>query len=87
APGPGILTVCRVRVVVAFDDPSATISIGTGAMPGAVMPSSFVDLRQALEYENTPDLQLSAGEQVIVTITPGFSTQGSGQVFLEFVPQ
>lgn len=84
---PGLLTYVRLIVTTPFDGAGAQLAIGTASDPAAALPPEFSDLSQALEYENTPDLRLAAGEGIRVAITPGAgATTGAGLLLLEFLP-
>ena len=69
----------------AFDG-APTIRVGTLAQPGAAMGSDANDPTAAGEYEVTADLRLSAGESLLLTISPGGATQGAGLIYLTFIP-
>lgn len=82
----GILTICRIQFTQPFDDPAASVRVGTTAAPGAAMPAEWNRPASSLEFENTPDLPMAAGEPLILTIAPAASTQGGGLLFLSFLP-
>lgn len=86
APEDGFLTVARLQMTTAFNDPAATIIAGTVGAPEAVMPAAWNVPASTWEFETAPDLPLAAGESIILTIHPGTSTTGAGLLFLTFIP-
>lgn len=86
APASGTVTVARVSVDLAFDDPAATLSLGVPFDHGAVFPSSSIEPSLGVEFEHTADFHLASGTSVYIYIYPGLSTQGAGTIFLTFIP-
>ena len=82
----GVLTVCRLQMTTPVNGAGASLIVGTAAVPDAALPASWNNPYTAYEFENTPDLALVAGEQVLLTITPGTASQGAGLLFLAFLP-
>lgn len=82
----GVLTVARFKFDVPFNGSGASIVLGTLADPDAAMPAAYLDPYSEQEFENTPDLALDAGQALRLSITPGTATQGSGVLFLTFIP-
>ncbi len=82
----GVLTVVRVQMRTPFNGTGGAIRIGTLADSEAALPAAHIDPYSDHEFEATPDIALAAGEAVRITITPGTASQGSGQLFLTFIP-
>jgi hypothetical protein len=82
----GTLVMARLKIDTAFNGDGASIRVGTLADPEVAIPSEWIDPYQAIEVENTPDILLGAGQAVRLSITPGTASQGSGRLFLQFLP-
>jgi hypothetical protein len=83
----GTLTVARLVITTPFDGAGAHLALGTLAVPGAALATTDSDPATAGEYEVTADLELSAGEALRLTITPGAAaTAGAGLLYLTFIP-
>lgn len=83
---PGTLTYCRIIVREPFNDASAAMRLGTTIDAGDVMPSAYIDLSSTNEFEHTPDVRIGVGDEVYVHIDPASSTEGAGEIFLQFIP-
>lgn len=81
----GLLTYCRIIVRNIFS-PGATLRIGLSVGGEEVMPAAYTDLSQIAEYENTPDVEMNAGDQIYISISPNGSTSGDGEIILQFLP-
>lgn len=82
-------TVVNVRLIVdtAFDGAGASISLGTTTDPDLLLDEAENDPSVASEYESTPDVVLTSGTAVRLSITPGAgATQGAGRILLTFIP-
>lgn len=82
----GTLVLARLKVDTPFNGVGASIRVGTLAAPESVLPAEWIDPYSELEFENTPDIALAAGEAVRIEITPGTASQGAGRLFLQFLP-
>lgn len=83
----GVLVNARLKIDAPFNGAGAEIRIGISGDAEAVLAAADSDPSRALEYENTPDLRLVAGQGVVLAITPGAgATAGAGQLFLTFLP-
>jgi hypothetical protein len=79
----------RVAVVITtpFDDPAAAVTLGPGGSPAALLGPADSQLSQAGQYESDALVQTIAPDFLLLTISPGASTQGAGLVFWEvFTP-
>lgn len=87
APSDGLLSYARLSIDTAFDGAPSRIKVGTQSAAEAVLPASYNDPAAVGDYETNPDVQLAAGEQVFLAITPGVGvTQGQGFLLLAFIP-
>lgn len=77
----------RVHVCIktAFDDPTASIQIGTAANPSLLLSADLVDLSDGdALFEKGLVYTLVAPSQIIATVTAGVSTQGEVDVSFEY---
>jgi hypothetical protein len=85
----GTFTTVRVIFDTGFNGTGATIALGTVASPQALLATNQNDPSAiaASEYEVTPDLHVSAGTAIRLSITPGSgASQGAGRILLTFIP-
>jgi len=75
-----IVVDCEVHIDDTFDDPNATIEVGTPADVGSVMASNENDPQVAATYGTDENYIATVAETFQATISPGASTQGSGYV-------
>ena len=73
-----------VDIEVAFDDPAATLQVGTLAAPGLFLGTTDIVPQSANQYST--EMVTPTAAQVQLTIAPGASTQGSGTVYYETKP-
>jgi len=86
APAAGVLSYVRVSIETPFNGVGASFELGTSIGDGSAMPSAYVDPHTVADYEHTPDLALTSGQHVYVTIIPGSgATAGNGVIFLQFL--
>lgn len=86
APDAGTSLTVRVVIDTPFNGVGAALSVGTTALPGALVPPAFVDPTTAATYEAAPDADLITGEAILLTITPGAgATQGAGRVIFDAI--
>lgn len=77
---------CSLYIRTAFDGAGAALKVGTPSAPEALLPAGFNDPNSLGQYENSPDLELPAGSQITLTITPGTgASQGNGVVVIELL--
>lgn len=82
----GTITVVRLVIEAPFNGAAPSLQLGTLASPAAAMAATDNDPSSAGEYEVTADLRLAAGEPLRITVAPDGSTQGSGRIYLTFIP-
>jgi hypothetical protein len=75
-----IVVDCEVHIGTTFDDPGATIEVGTPAGLGSVMASNENDPQVAATYGTDENYIATVSETFQATISPGISAQGSGYV-------
>jgi len=73
-----LLDRAALLVEVPFDDPAATVSMGTTTDPGSVFNDSDVDLGLSGQYENRILTLFPVNDFLIFSVSPGSSTRGSG---------
>lgn len=71
-----------VVIQVPFDDPTALLALGTVANPGQIMTTANIDAQNTGTYSNPEDFEYASTTQMRLNITPGASTQGSGEVIV-----
>lgn len=87
AVGPGTLTVCRIVMKTPFNGAPSSIRLGTSADPENVMRAEYVDLASTSEFENTPDIHMADGDEVLIALSVGIgATAGDGIILFTFVP-
>jgi hypothetical protein len=76
----------RLVIDTPFDGAGAQLKLGTSGNPEALLAAVHNDPTQAAGYEAAPDVSLSAGQQILLTITPGAgATQGAGRVIFDAI--
>jgi len=73
-----------VRVNTAFDDSSASMTVGDAGNPSSLMPGSSVDLTTVGVYVADPLTEFTVATQVLATVSAGVSTQGEAEVILVY---
>lgn len=82
----GVLAIVRIQYTQAFNGAGASVVLGTAADPDAAMPAAWNHPYSLYEFENSPDLPLAEGEELVLTIQPGTASAGAGLLFLTFLP-
>lgn len=82
----GVLALVRIQYTQAFNGAGASVILGTAADPDAAMPATWNHPYSLYEFENSPDLPLAQGEELVLTIQPGTASAGAGLLFLTFLP-
>lgn len=72
-----------IEIVVPFNDPAATLQVGTVGTPGLFLGPTDNDPAVADQYSSEIVARILAPDQLILTINPGASVQGSGTVYFE----
>ena len=91
---PGIQILCQLKpgwslsqitvaIEVPFDDPAATISVGTSADPSRFFGSGDADLGVVGQYESSWVYGITAVEYMILTVNPGTSTTGTAMLYYQ----
>lgn len=76
-----------IEVIIVFDDLAATLSIGDFINDSRLMASALVDLSTVGSYNAISNFVYSTGndEDIIATLAPGTSTQGSIKIVITYV--
>ncbi len=74
-----------VLVTTAFDDPSATLTLGPSGSPAALLGATDSKLSQLGQYESEA-LVIAGPDFLQLTLNPGASTQGAGLIFWKVLP-
>jgi hypothetical protein len=86
-PAGAIMNRVSVLITTAFDDPSATLELGTfGGSPSAFLAPSDSKLGAVGQYETDMLVTVAAPDALKLTISPGASTQGAGVLFYNLLP-
>ena len=65
-----------------FDDPLATLSLGTAAAPGAILSTDKIIPSVVCTFATDENYVASVDETVILTLSPGTSSAGSGYILI-----
>jgi hypothetical protein len=85
APAGSVVTRVVVSVLTTFDDVQASITFGTVAVPDLLLKATDTSLQVAAQYE-VPDLvPILASGNLLLTVHPLSSTQGSGLLICELL--
>jgi hypothetical protein len=79
-PTGNVVTQVQVVVVTAFTDPAATISMGDTTANNNLLTTSEINTQVNGTFTAYPAKQYGANTQLVLAITPGTSTTGSGVV-------
>jgi hypothetical protein len=79
-----VLRSITVQVREAFDDPAATLAVGVDGDPDSLMAESMIIPGQVEAFRALIGTTFEEDTELLLTITPGSSTTGSGYVELEF---
>ena len=71
-----------IEVITPFNDALATIKVGDAADLQRLMPTNKNSLSEAGVYLTFPVYEYPVGTDIIVTVSPGLSTVGSGYITL-----
>lgn len=77
------VTSAELVIQSAFNDPLSTLSVGTAADPNAILSTSMVYPAYEFNYMNSENYIAGASTSIILTLSPGSATAGSGYVLLQ----
>lgn len=83
-PASGRILSVGVQITTAFDDAATTISVGDGGNTSRLMNSSQNIPTEIGESESHIGYQYVASTPILLTLSPGASTQGSGVVYIVY---
>lgn len=83
-PASGRILSVGIQITTAFDDLSATLSVGDGGNTSRLMSASQNIPSEIGESESHIGYQYVASTPILLTINPGTSTQGSGVVYIVY---
>lgn len=78
-----IVSEVQVVVEVPFDDPAATLTLGTPGTPTAIFAASETSLAESARFETGRDYRPVSSETLRLSVVPGTSTVGSGYVLFD----
>jgi hypothetical protein len=84
-PAGSTVTSATVVVVTAFDDVTATISMGDTANANSLLATTDISAQNNGTFTAQPAVRYGADTQLVLGITPGTSTQGDGVVVINYV--
>ena len=84
-PAGSTVTSATVVVVTAFDDVTATISMGDTANANSLLATTDISAQINGTFTAQPAVRYGADTQLVLGITPGTSTQGDGVVVINYV--
>lgn len=83
-PSNTVVTATSIVILTAFDDATATLSLGDSGDPSRFQMTTD-NLPQSLgTYSTEPGYEYTSSTGITLTIAPGVSTQGSGMVVVEY---
>ncbi len=82
----GIISRAQIQITTAFNDPTATLLLGTSASPSLVMGAADSVPSIADAYDVETMVTFPGIDKLQLTINPGASTQGAGTLYYELRP-
>jgi hypothetical protein len=76
-----VLTRAVVVVTAPFNDPSATLVLGTTTDPGLIFEAGDVDASLPLQTDGDAIFSFTTTDFLLLTIEPGASTVGAGSLY------
>jgi len=73
-----VLDRASVLITTAFDDPSATVQLGTSGIPGLILGPADARPPVVGQYEHVALVIFPVNDLLQLTISPGASTMGAG---------
>lgn len=86
APTAGTFTVCRLDFLTPFNGAGATVKVGIVGNTSALMDVTASEPTTIGSYVETIEVTVSAGTGLWLEISPAGSSQGSGILYVTFVP-
>lgn len=83
-PANGRILTVGIQITTAFDDAAASLSIGDGGNPSRLMTMNQNIPSEIGESESHVGYQYVASTPILLTISPGISTQGAGVAYIVF---
>ena len=74
----------RIVIQTPFDDPRATLEVGTTETPGLLFGVPDVSLQTPGQYISQAEFEFGSGDYLMLIVNPGLSTQGSGVVLYDY---
>lgn len=79
----GIIARAQIQITTLFDDPTATILLGTAANPSLVMGAGDSNPHVVAAYDYSTMVSFAAVDILQLTINPAISMQGAGTLYYE----
>jgi len=76
-----LITRATLVLTQSFNDPAATIGLGTTADPNLIFAPGDVDADTTSQYDNEGLVVFPSNDYFILTLSPGASTQGAGVLY------
>jgi hypothetical protein len=73
-----LLDRAAVLIETPFDDPAASVTLGTSTAPGLVFAPGDIDVTFPATYDDSALFPFNIPDLLVLSIHPGSSTQGSG---------
>lgn len=74
---------CEVVIEDEFNDPASSLKVGTYADDDLVLPEDHIDPLEQGSYGTEENFLFTVEDDLILTISPGTSTAGSGYVYFQ----
>lgn len=68
----------EIKITTPFDDPSATLQLGTPATPAILFGVGEIDPARLAQFGSEDNIEILAAQTLQLLIVPGASTQGQG---------
>jgi hypothetical protein len=68
----------EIKITTVFDDPSATLQLGTPATPNLLFGVNEIDPNRLAQFGSEDNIEILVPETLQLLIVPGVSTQGQG---------
>lgn len=74
-----IIDSAEIKILTVFDDPSATLQLGTPTSPNLVFAVNELDPTILAQFGTEDNIPISISQTLQLLIVPGISTQGLGE--------